>query len=104
MKNIWKDQIDFKNGELWSNVSEEAKDLVNLLLQKDPQKRLSADQILLHPWFNDVLADIHSDDALGDDVSPLTKILELNSNEEEIINVIQKSQSTLSNNSRTKSE
>lgn len=36
MKNIWKDQIDFDNGELWSNVSEEAKDLVNLLLQKDP--------------------------------------------------------------------
>ncbi|KAF4315493.1 hypothetical protein BBO99_00009320 [Phytophthora kernoviae] len=34
----------------WDHVSPEAKDLVSRLLTKDPAMRLTADQMLLHPW------------------------------------------------------
>lgn len=34
----------------WTDVSDEAKDLVRKLLCKDPVKRLTAKQALLHPW------------------------------------------------------
>ncbi|GAB9474539.1 Camk protein kinase [Globisporangium polare] len=34
----------------WTNVSAEAKDLISKLLLKDPSQRLTADQLLLHPW------------------------------------------------------
>jgi len=36
--------------ERWKTVSEEAKDLVKKLLQKDPEARLSAEQALAHPF------------------------------------------------------
>ncbi len=35
----------------WSRVSDEAKDLINKLLVKDPSDRLNAEQALKHPWF-----------------------------------------------------
>ncbi|EJW71072.1 ribosomal protein S6 kinase a, partial [Wuchereria bancrofti] len=38
------------NGQAWINISEQAKDLVRHLLHADPSKRLSAKQILIHPW------------------------------------------------------
>ena len=34
----------------WDTVSEEAKDLVSRLLKMDPDARLTADQVLRHPW------------------------------------------------------
>jgi calcium/calmodulin-dependent protein kinase I len=34
----------------WTDVSEEAKDLVSKLLVVDPKKRLTAAEILRHPW------------------------------------------------------
>ncbi|KAF1329625.1 Camk protein kinase, partial [Globisporangium splendens] len=34
----------------WDNVSSDAKDLISKLLTKDPGQRLTADQLLLHPW------------------------------------------------------
>lgn len=34
----------------WTNISPQAKDLVQKLLVVDPNKRLTADQILVHPW------------------------------------------------------
>ena len=34
----------------WTEVSAEAKDLVNKLLVVDPKKRLTAAEILTHPW------------------------------------------------------
>ncbi|XP_039514138.1 serine/threonine-protein kinase Chk2 [Pimephales promelas] len=37
----------------WKNVSNEAKDLVKKLLVVDPQKRLSVEEALEHPWLND---------------------------------------------------
>ncbi|XP_075479581.1 calcium-dependent protein kinase 10-like [Primulina tabacum] len=41
--------IDFKR-EPWPQVSESAKSLVRQMLEPDPQKRLTAQQVLEHPW------------------------------------------------------
>ncbi|CAD8108836.1 unnamed protein product [Paramecium primaurelia] len=38
-------------GEVWNSASAHAKDLVTKMLQYDVQKRLSAKQVLEHPWF-----------------------------------------------------
>lgn len=43
------DRCDFSN-VAWSGVSEEGKDFVRRLLQKDPEKRMTAQQALDHPW------------------------------------------------------
>ena len=40
----------------FDKVSEECKDLIANLLEKNPSKRLSAKQALDHPWFNYVFA------------------------------------------------
>jgi len=41
--------FDFPETE-WREISLEAKDLISKLLVKDPRKRLSAEQVLEHPW------------------------------------------------------
>merc|ERR1719225_2049616 len=41
--------FDFPEAE-WKDISLEAKDLISKLLVKDPRKRLSAEQVLEHPW------------------------------------------------------
>jgi serine/threonine protein kinase len=35
---------------VWDSISESAKDLVTRLLEKDPAKRITAKQLLQHPW------------------------------------------------------
>ena len=37
--------------KIWSEISQEAKDLINSLLELEPNKRLSAKDALKHPWF-----------------------------------------------------
>ncbi|KAL6841288.1 hypothetical protein ACP4OV_028806 [Aristida adscensionis] len=46
---ILRGNIDFKR-EPWPNVSDNAKDLVRQMLQPDPKLRLTAKQVLEHPW------------------------------------------------------
>ncbi|KAG5188569.1 hypothetical protein JKP88DRAFT_347858 [Tribonema minus] len=41
-------------GATWRNVSEEAKDLINKMLERDPSKRLTAAEALEHPWLESV--------------------------------------------------
>ncbi|KAA8540913.1 hypothetical protein F0562_024949 [Nyssa sinensis] len=41
--------IDFKR-EPWPQISESAKSLVRQMLEPDPRKRLTAQQVLEHPW------------------------------------------------------
>lgn len=41
--------IDFKR-DPWPRVSDNAKDLVNKMLDPDPKKRLTAQEVLDHPW------------------------------------------------------
>jgi serine/threonine protein kinase len=39
-------------GSEWKKISPLAKDLLKHMLQVDPALRLSATQVLAHPWFN----------------------------------------------------
>lgn len=52
-------KINFDEGN-WKHVSNEAKDLVKRMLNLDPRQRISASNILKHPWFlnTDNLPDI----------------------------------------------
>ncbi|KAF1795753.1 EF-Hand 1, calcium-binding site [Phytophthora cactorum] len=44
-------RYDFDSPE-WTNVSHEAKDLISHLLLVDPSKRLTAEEVLRHPWIS----------------------------------------------------
>ena len=50
MEAVKKGEFDFPEEE-WSVITEEGKDLIRKMLQYDPKKRLSAAQVLAHPWF-----------------------------------------------------
>ncbi|KAK1283768.1 Calcium-dependent protein kinase 13 [Acorus calamus] len=41
--------VNFK-GDPWPNISENAKDLIRRMLEPDPKLRLTAKQVLEHPW------------------------------------------------------
>ncbi|XP_051118710.1 calcium-dependent protein kinase 8-like [Andrographis paniculata] len=45
--------IDFKR-DPWPKVSDNAKDLVKKMLDPDPSKRLTAHQVLEHPWLQNI--------------------------------------------------
>ncbi|KAG6496227.1 calcium-dependent protein kinase 3-like isoform X1 [Zingiber officinale] len=51
-QDILRGVIDFER-EPWPNVSERAKDLVRQMMEPDPQLRLTAKQVLEHPWLQD---------------------------------------------------
>lgn len=44
--------LDFVS-EPWPSISESAKDLVKQMLDRDPRKRISAHEVLCHPWIVD---------------------------------------------------
>ncbi|KAH7512276.1 hypothetical protein FEM48_Zijuj12G0073500 [Ziziphus jujuba var. spinosa] len=44
--------LDFTS-DPWPNISESAKDLVRNMLVRDPKKRLTAHEVLCHPWIQD---------------------------------------------------
>lgn len=46
---ILRGQIDFKR-DPWPNISESAKSLVKQMLEPDPKLRLTAKQVIEHPW------------------------------------------------------
>ena len=61
-----------------SFLSEEAKDLINLILNPDPTKRYGIKDIRAHPWYNQVEPDEKKGIIVGRDVIPvIPKILEL---------------------------
>jgi calcium-dependent protein kinase len=51
MEAVKKGEFDFPDEE-WSVITDEGKDLIKKMLTYDPKKRLSASQVLAHPWFN----------------------------------------------------
>ena len=44
----------FSSPQIWIDVSDNARDLISKLLEKDVEKRLSAAETLNHPWLEDV--------------------------------------------------
>lgn len=42
-------QYDFPNPE-WKNVSQAAKDLIRGMLNVEPEKRLTIEQVMMNPW------------------------------------------------------
>ena len=54
-------------GVRWSHISEEAKDLVEALLEVDPDTRLSCEEALAHPWFTNDPSTVHAALKLIDD-------------------------------------
>ncbi|ESN92473.1 hypothetical protein HELRODRAFT_89337 [Helobdella robusta] len=52
------------SGPEWSSISEGAKDLIRYLLVVDPTKRLTAQQVLAHPWIVDPLSHLRIPDPL----------------------------------------
>jgi calcium-dependent protein kinase len=53
-KKILNGSFDFTKA-IWRTISQEAKDLINKLLVKDPKERISAQQALDHPWIKNKL-------------------------------------------------
>lgn len=51
MKNSVKGEYEFAPEENWKSVSRQAKDLISKMLVKNPEKRISASEILDHEWF-----------------------------------------------------
>ncbi|KAJ3671445.1 hypothetical protein LUZ60_007524 [Juncus effusus] len=51
-KQILKGKLDFES-EPWPLISDDAKDLVRKMLERDPSRRLKAHEVLRHPWIND---------------------------------------------------
>ncbi|KAG8090724.1 hypothetical protein GUJ93_ZPchr0011g28699 [Zizania palustris] len=51
-RQILRGKLDFES-EPWPSISDSAKDLVRHMLCRDPRKRLSAHEVLCHPWIVD---------------------------------------------------
>ncbi|KAG6388830.1 hypothetical protein SASPL_150266 [Salvia splendens] len=51
-RTILKGKIDFVS-EPWPHISDSAKDLVKRMLERDPKQRISAHEVLCHPWIVD---------------------------------------------------
>ncbi|XP_051139459.1 calcium-dependent protein kinase 11 [Andrographis paniculata] len=51
-KQILEGKVDFQS-EPWPHISDSAKDLVRKMLEKDPKSRISAHEVLCHPWIGD---------------------------------------------------
>jgi len=56
MDEVLKGEYDF-NEPVWAEVSDAAQDLIRHMMEYDPVKRYSAEQVLNDPWFKMVLED-----------------------------------------------
>ena len=50
-KRVLQQKLEF-DPEDWSEISNEVKDLISLMLSKDPHSRISIVEALNHPWFS----------------------------------------------------
>ncbi|XP_040997232.1 calcium-dependent protein kinase SK5 [Juglans microcarpa x Juglans regia] len=54
-REILQGKLDFQS-EPWPGISESAKDLIRKMLERNPKKRLTAHEVLCHPWIVDDIA------------------------------------------------
>ncbi|XP_059453522.1 calcium-dependent protein kinase SK5-like isoform X2 [Corylus avellana] len=54
-REILQGKLDFQS-EPWPGISESAKDLIRKMLDRNPKKRLTAHEVLCHPWIVDDIA------------------------------------------------
>jgi len=54
-REILQGKLDFQS-EPWPSISESAKDLIRKMLDRNPKKRLTAHEVLCHPWIVDDIA------------------------------------------------
>jgi calcium-dependent protein kinase len=64
---IVKEKLQFTS-ENWKNVSEDAKDFIKKCMTKESEKRLSASSALDHPWFKNILKEVHKEEYLATDI------------------------------------
>ena len=50
-KNVVYSKVDFEKRPIWKEISDEAKDFITKLLEKDLKKRIEMKAALEHPWF-----------------------------------------------------
>ena len=50
-KSVVYSKLDFNKKPIWKEISKEAKDFINKLLEKDLRKRIDMKSALEHPWF-----------------------------------------------------
>jgi calcium-dependent protein kinase len=53
------DEVIFDK-QTWQNYSNESKDLINRLLIKNPEKRITLDEVINHPWFRKIKTKIET--------------------------------------------
>jgi len=46
------------DGEEWDNISADSKDIISKCLILDASKRISAEEMLSHPWFSKNIVDV----------------------------------------------
>jgi len=56
LEKVLKGLYEFNDLE-WGHISPEAIDLIKKMLEYDPEKRISAEEALKHPWFTQMLGD-----------------------------------------------
>ncbi len=54
LEKVVKGFYEFRDEE-WNGISEDAKDLINKMLEFSPNKRLTPHEALEHPWFKNIL-------------------------------------------------
>ena len=57
-KRVLQQQLEF-DPEDWTTISKEAKDLISKMLEKEPTKRITANDAFKHPWFALSHDDVH---------------------------------------------
>lgn len=63
MKKVRLGKFSFSD-QCWSNISDNAKDLIKKLLTYDPDQRISAEEALKHPWIVE-MSSIQVDQAIA---------------------------------------
>ena len=76
-KKIVKENFKFKN-IMWKNISPKAKDFVKICLNKNSSKRPSAKEALNHPWFANVIKEIHNNKKIKKEILLNIKTFNIN--------------------------